>query len=278
LLDKPEGPTAHDVVAAVRRSLGVRRVGHTGTLDPFASGLLVILVGRATRLAQYQTGLVKEYVGTIKLGETTDTCDSTGRILAQSDSWSAIDDQRIRDSALSLTGTHNQVPPAYSAKKVAGQRAYRLARRGEHVELEPQEIEVLSFDIVERAGALVRFYCRVSSGTYVRALARDLGAELGCGGHLQNLRRESVGPFNVSESISLDAVSPSIELRPPLEAVQHLPVFAADEELYRRLVHGQSVEVTCETEGPVAVVSDGGLAAIAMASEGILKPKVVLEG
>jgi len=240
--------------------------------------LLVILVGRATRLAQYLTGLVKEYVGTIKLGETTDTCDSTGRIVAHSDSWSTIDDQGIRDTALLLTGPHNQIPPAYSAKKVAGQRAYRLARRGEHVELEPHEIEVFSFDVVERAGALVRFFCRVSSGTYVRALARDLGEELGCGGHLQDLRRESVGPFNIRESILLDAVSPSIELRPPLEAVQHLPVFDADEELCRRIVHGQPVEAVCTTEGPVAVVLGGSLMAIATASGGILKPKVVLEG
>lgn len=256
----------------------MRRVGHTGTLDPFASGLLLILVGRATRLAQYLTRLTKEYVGTIKLGETTDTCDSTGEILARSDLWSAVEDQSIRDAALHLTGTYDQLPPAYSAKKIDGQRAYRLARRGEHVDLRPQEIQVFDFDILKRDGPLLRFYCRVSSGTYVRALARDLGRELGCGGHVESLRRESVGQFSVSESISLGEVSPSTSLRPSLEAVSHLPVVPVDDEVHRRIVHGQPVAVGCEEEGPVAVVAGGELVAIAIPVEGSLKPKVVLEG
>jgi tRNA pseudouridine55 synthase len=256
----------------------VRRVGHTGTLDPFASGLLLILVGRATRLAQYLEGLSKEYVGTIKLGETTDTCDSTGEILARSDMWSEVEDQRIHDAALQLTGTHDQVPPAYSAKKIEGQRAYRLARRGKQVKLKPQQIQVFEFDILERDGPLLRFSCRVSSGTYVRALARDLGRELGCGGHVESLRRRSVGPFNVNESIPLDDVSPATKLRPSVEAVAHLPVLPVNEELHRRIAHGQPVVVACEGEGPIAVVAGGKLVAIAVPVEGSLKPKVVLEG
>jgi tRNA pseudouridine55 synthase len=255
----------------------VKRVGHTGTLDPFASGLLVVLVGRATRLAQYLAELSKEYEGTIKLGEATDTCDSTGEIVERCDSWSAMDDERIREAARRLTGKYAQVPPAYSAKKVAGQRAYRLARRGEHVELEPQEVEVAEFEIHERQGPRLQFRCLVSSGTYVRALARDLGRELGCGAHLEVLRRQSVGPFRVSQSMTLADVDPSTRLRPSLEAVQHLPVVVVDEDTHRRIGHGQPVELTYLADGPVAVVAGESLVAIAVGAEGVLKPKVVLQ-
>ncbi len=261
----------------MRRSLAVKRVGHTGTLDPFASGLLVVLVGRATRLAQYLAGLAKEYIGTIKLGEVTDTCDVTGEVLERSD-WSNVDDNEIHGTAKRLTGRYHQMPPVYSAKKVGGQRAYRLARRGEPVELEPREVEVFEFSIVEIDGPLVRFHCHVSSGTYVRALARDVGRELGCGAHLLDLRRESVGPFGVEEAVSIADVTRSTRVRPSLEAVPHLPVLQVDEELQRRLAHGQPVEAVCEAEGPVAIVAANGLVAVALASQGRLKPKVVLQG
>jgi tRNA pseudouridine55 synthase len=242
-------------VAIVRRALQVRRAGHTGTLDPFASGLLVVLVGRATRLARYLVDLTKSYTGTIKLGETTDTCDLTGEVIGGTDGWKDISDDRIADAMLAMTGTVSQVPPSYSAKKIGGERAYRLARRGELVELEPREVQVQRFE-----------------------MPRDLGEILGCGAHLTALRRKSVGRFTVDDATLLDAVDAATELRPPLEAVSHLPIVKIDEKLRNAVRCGRPIESSLETGESVALVAGDTLVAVAQSEAELLKPRVVLEG
>ncbi|UCG86868.1 MAG: tRNA pseudouridine(55) synthase TruB [Gemmatimonadota bacterium] len=277
-MDKPAGPTAHDAVSIVRRAVGARRAGHTGTLDPFATGLLVVLTGRATRLARFLSGLKKTYTGKIRLGAVTDTGDPTGEIIGRSAGWRELSDERIESELHSLTGPISQVPPAYSAKKVAGQRAYRLARQGKPVKLEPREVCVFRFEMLRRVGDCLEFGCEVSSGTYIRALARDLGTALGCGAYLEELRRVSVGPHQVAAAVPLDSVGSDTELRPPLQAVSHLPAVQLDEEARRRVRHGQPVAAATTGGGPVALVADATLVAVAQPQEGWLRPKVVLEG
>ena len=196
LVDKPEGPTSHDVINVVRRRLSVRRVGHTGTLDPFASGLLIVLTGRATRLARFADGRRKRYEGEIQLGTATTTDDRTGEVV-ETHGGSIADDAAIHAAMDTLTGELFQRPPAFSAKKVDGKRAYRLARTGDRPSLEPVVVYVEEFAPLEITDSRIRFVATVSPGTYIRALARDLGAALGCGGHLHALRRVSVGPFEV---------------------------------------------------------------------------------
>jgi len=278
LIDKPAGPTAHDVVAHVRRTLKIRRAGHTGTLDPFASGLLVILLGRATRLSRFVVDLRKTYSGRIRLGETTDTGDPTGEVVESSDDWETVTDSDVESAMGRLTGSLTQTPPSFSAKKVGGQRAYRLARRGEQIELSPCQVQVYRFQLHNRSGPLVEFSCEVGSGTYVRALARDLGAALGCGAHLQALRRQTVGPFDVDQAESLEELGATTALRPALEAVAHLPVIVIERESQVKVRHGQSIPSTADADGPVALVAEDELLAVAESRDGVLKPKVVLEG
>lgn len=277
LLDKPSGPTSHDMVDAVRRSLGTRRVGHGGTLDPFASGLLVILVGRATRLAPYVVGLTKRYEGAIRLGVVTDSDDRTGIVEATHGGWREIETSRIEAAMLALTGRIVQRPPVFSARKRDGERAYRLARRGQPVTLEAREVEVCVFALTSHAGSEVRFEAEVGSGTYIRSLARDLGEALGCGAHLEELRRTAVGPFAVVDAETLDAeVGARLNVRPPREAVPHLPARELSGEEYQAVRHGRPIACDEATAGPIALVSGGQLVAIAEPAGEILKPKVVL--
>ena len=277
LIDKPAGPTSHDVVAALRRAIGVRRVGHTGTLDPFASGLLVMLVGRATRLAQFLVGLTKRYQGTIRLGTTTDSGDPTGVVIATSDAWRSLASDDIRQAMAQFTGLLSQRPPALSAKKVNGQRAYRLARRGVNPDLPAQEVEIFSFTLTERNGVNVGFDTLVSSGTYIRSLARDLGDALGCGAHLAELRRTAVGSFDIIDALPVKEVSRDCVL-PPRKAVAHLhavEVGATDRE---SICHGRVISSPRPLSGPVAIVNSEELIAVADASGTELKPFVVLAG
>lgn len=202
LIDKPAGWTSHDVVARVRRLTGQPRAGHTGTLDPFATGLLVICLGRATRLAEYLTAHEKGYVGEIVLGVETDTGDCEGEVVARGE-IPALDEDALGRVSARFTGRISQVPPAYSAVKVAGQRAYDLARRGENVELAARDVDI--FDLrLERAGTdRLRIAVRCGPGTYIRSLARDIGRELGCGAHLAMLRRTSSGRLRVEDALEL---------------------------------------------------------------------------
>lgn len=275
-MDKPEGPTSHDVVDEVRRAYTVRRVGHAGTLDPLASGLLVILLGRATRLARFVRDLDKRYEGTIRLGETTETDDRTGAVTRSDPSWESLADARITEAAAAMTGRLIQRPPAYSAKKSDGERAYRRARRGEAPALTPVEVEVAAFDMVARDGADVRFRAAVGSGTYIRALARDLGEALGCGAHLAALRRTSVGPFDVQEAHQLSALDGPPALLPMRTAVDHLPAIALDDTQRGLVGHGRPLPAPPEASGPTALLWNDVLVAVAEQEQGMLKPRVVV--
>lgn len=213
LVDKPQGPTSHDVVSRARRALGTRKVGHAGTLDPMATGLLTLGVESATRVLTYLVGLDKTYVATIRLGVSTATDDAEGDTTATADAsaLAAIDDDAIDRGIAALTGEIAQVPSTFSAIKVAGRRAYDLARAGEDVALKARTVTISRFVRGEprRSDDAIDIDVEVdcSSGTYIRALARDLGAGLGVGGHLTALRRTRVGPLRVEDAVPLDGVA-----------------------------------------------------------------------
>lgn len=280
LIDKAEGPTSHDVVARVRRSTGVRRVGHTGTLDPFASGLLVLCLGWATRLAEYLISLPKTYRAAIRLGERTDTDDRTGTTVAGSDLWRQLGPDDLRRALRAQQGVIEQFPPAYSAKKVGGRRAYELAREGGAAPLPAQRVSIerLELQRVELPDLEVEIDC--SSGTYVRSLARDLGEALGTGAHLLRLRRLGIGPYRVEEGVSLEA-DPTREellsrLRPPEEAVAQLPRAELDPATAAAIREGRAVAWEGGSPpGPVAVMAGGRLLAIGEVRAGELRPRKV---
>jgi tRNA pseudouridine55 synthase len=265
------------VVAIVRRSLGIRRVGHAGTLDPFATGLLLVLVGSATRLARYLIGLPKEYQGIIRLGITTDTDDATGEVTAASEDWRGLDDAALQEAMTALTGEREQVPPMYSAKHVGGQRAHRLARRGAPVRLAPAPVAVHRFTLAARKERDVWFHAAVGSGTYLRSLARDLGVALGCGAHLLELRRIAVGPYRVADAVPLEQVRQGHAiLLPPAAAVVHLPRAPVDAGAAQRLARGQAIEATeSGGAGPVALLFEERLMAVAQSRGGRWHPEAV---
>ncbi len=220
LIDKPAGPTSHDIVDLVRRALGIRRIGHTGTLDPSATGLLVLLTGRATRLSRFFLEREKAYQGRIKLGWATDTWDAAGKPrgepkpVAPSADDAAGFERKYRGAIL-------QTPPPYSAKKIEGVPAYKLARRGETPALEPKRVFIHEFKITERGPDFLDFYLKCSAGFYVRTLAHEIGAELGCGGHLLSLRRVASGDFNIQDAAGLDqALKSPREFLRPLDALE----------------------------------------------------------
>jgi tRNA pseudouridine55 synthase len=280
VIDKPAGWTSHDVVARVRRLLSTRRVGHAGTLDPDATGVLVLGVGRATRLLRFATLLHKTYVGEVVLGTATTTLDAAGQICAEAD-MSGVSLDEVRQAALSLTGRIEQVPPMVSAVKVGGRRLHELAREGKEVERAARLVEVRRFDVFPTGSpGVVRILVECSSGTYVRVLAADLGQRLGGVAHLGSLRRLSVGSFGDDEAITLDEVSVGA-LRPCLDLVRDLARAEASAELVSALGHGRLVDrvsLGAAGEGPWAVVGpDGSLAAVCLA-HGVerVQPVVVL--
>jgi tRNA pseudouridine55 synthase len=207
VVDKPAGMTSHDVVGRCRRIFGTRKVGHAGTLDPMATGVLVVGIGRATKILGMLTATDKSYAATIRLGQTTSTEDAEGEVL-QTVSASGVDEAQIETAVVALRGEIDQIPSAVSAIKVAGQRAYKLAREGQTVELAPRRVRIERFDVlsVRHEGDLVDVDVEVdcSSGTYIRALARDVGAALGVGGHLIALRRTRVGTFGLDQAAGLE--------------------------------------------------------------------------
>lgn len=241
LVDKPQGITSHDVVSRARKALNTRKIGHAGTLDPMATGLLILGVGPATRLLTYIVGLGKTYEATIRLGVSTDSDDADGAETARVDADNVADD-RIRAGVAALTGEISQVPSTVSAIKVDGKRAYALARAGEQVELTPRAVTVSRFDIlaVRREAGVIDLEVIVdcSSGTYIRALARDLGADLGVGGHLTALRRTHTGPFAVADAVT--ELEPGLVLRSDAEvAADLLGAFPVTADEARDLRHGK---------------------------------------
>lgn len=302
IIDKPPERTSHDVVVDVRRILRVRRVGHTGTLDPFATGVLVVLVGHATRLTQFLSGLEKEYEAVIRLGYATDTGDHTGKPISDADSSRSNDPwtrEEVESALESLRGEIDQVPPMYSAKKQAGRKLYELARAGKEVEREAVRVCIHQFEPIKPTGELMKdnldgtfdFEVLVvcSAGTYVRTLAEDFGKRLRVGAHLAELRRTRVGDFRVQEAQTLEQVKVSFAeeslgtvLHKPDEALSLLPFLDLNADEVRRARHGLNIHVTESdwSDGERVRLRDaeGNLIAVAIfdAASRELHPSVVI--
>jgi tRNA pseudouridine55 synthase len=279
-VDKPAGPTSHDVVAQSRRALGTRRIGHTGTLDPFASGLLLLCVGQATRLAEYLTGMDKRYHAVVQLGAATDTDDHTGAIIAEADA-TGLTAADVEQALRPLRGEVLQTPPLYSAKKREGERAYAAAREGRALVLEPVRVRIheLVLRSWEPPRAELEVHC--SSGTYIRAIARDLGRALGVGGHLLELRRTAIGPHAVDGALRLEELGSTERvaraLIPPLEALPGMPRIRLDDAAVAAVRQGRRVRAA---DGPAAaptvlMVHAGMLIGIGAVQDGVLHPKKV---
>ncbi len=281
-VDKPPGPTSHDMVARARRGLNTRRIGHTGTLDPFASGLLLLCINRATRLVPYLHDLPKEYEAVARLGQETSTQDIEGPVVRESQDWRGLDRGRILEALKALEGDLEQVPPAFSAKKVGGEAAYERARRGEEVVLPAVSVRVHRIELLALNLPFVRFRTSVSTGTYIRALARDLGVELGVGAHLTELRRTAIGGFSVDDALPPDGLEDPTRIKAawidPQVAVGHLPRVDVDEEEAVRLASGQRLRFASSVrpEGaPVAIIASGRLLAVGEISGDWLRPRRV---
>ncbi|WP_159499899.1 tRNA pseudouridine(55) synthase TruB [Microbacterium sp. 18062] len=266
LVDKAGGMTSHDVVARARRALGTRRVGHAGTLDPMATGLLVLGVGPATRLLTYLVGLDKTYLATIRLGSATDTDDAEGTVVDTADATAlaGVADAAIEAGVGALRGDISQVPSTVSAIKVDGRRAYDLARAGESVELRARAVTVSRFDVLalrrDRTAIDLDVVVDCTSGTYIRALARDLGAALGVGGHLTALRRTRIGDFDVARAAATDAIAEAALLDPATAASRVMPRLDVDAAQARDLRHGKRLvgAASGTVPGPVAAVDPEG--------------------
>lgn len=280
VVDKTAGWTSHDVVARCRRLLRTRRVGHAGTLDPDATGVLVVGVGRATRLLRFASALTKQYVAEAVLGATTSTLDASGEVTAHFD-MRGVTLHDVRDAARTLTGRIDQVPPMVSAVKVGGRRLHELARAGVEVERAARSIEVARFEIAESGEPQIfRIVVECSSGTYVRVLVADLGERLGGGAYLRALRRVAVGSFRDSEAIPLEQVGPE-KIRPSSELVRDLSPVTAPDELVVALSHGRGVERSAlgvTGDGPWAVLDAAGILVAICEQDGLgrVRPTVVL--
>lgn len=269
IVDKEAGWTSHDVVAKSRGILGTKKVGHSGTLDPDATGVLLLGVGGVTRLLRFLAPLPKSYVAEVVFGVETSTLDAAGEVTARHDM--TLTEQDVRDAAVALTGDILQVPPMVSAVQIGGQRLHDLARKGIEVEREPRPVTVHRFVTAPTEDPLVyRVEVDCSSGTYVRSLAADLGRALGGGAHLRALRRTAIGPFTEARAKPLDA----IELLPATEAVGHLPRLHVDRD--RVAVGGIVPGDAADGDGPWAVLDGDELLAVYERSRDRIKPAVVL--
>ncbi|MEW6323496.1 MAG: tRNA pseudouridine(55) synthase TruB [Acidobacteriota bacterium] len=286
VVDKPVGPTSHDVVALARRALATRRVGHTGTLDPQASGVLPLVVGSATRLAQYLTAGDKEYEATVRFGATTDTADLAGTVVAQTGRWPGA--EALEAALTRFRGTFDQVPPAFSAKKIGGERAYALARQARPVRLTAVPVRVDALELLQYEPPDARLRVRASAGFYVRSLAADLGEAVGTGACLAALRRTAAGPFALRQAVPLAALAPgaTAELGDrlvPLEALlPDWPAVHLTSDAATRARHGRDLgpgELGGPAPGrPVRLLGpDGRLLGLAEpVPGGFLHPSVVL--
>lgn len=272
LVDKPEGPTSHDVVARVRKRLGIKRVGHAGTLDPLASGLLVVAIGGATRLISHVQDLPKTYETSARLGVRTTTLDAGGEVVETRDV--EVTSEQVHAAASSFVGEIEQVPPAHSAVKVGGQRAYKLARRGERPEISPRRVTVYRFDVLDVDAP--RFDARIecSTGTYVRTLVSDVGDLLGCGAHITALRRTAIGHLAAAHAVPPDDVDESA-VRPVEDVLTHLPRVDVDEDTAVRARNGQRVEADASGDRVLVVAADGAVG-VFRAEDGVLRPVTVL--
>ncbi len=287
IIDKPPCLTSHDVVNRVRRILGQRSVGHLGTLDPAATGVLPIVVGNLTRLAQFYTHSEKTYEGVIRFGFATDTYDADG------DPTTPVQEVNLKLEELHALAAHfkgaiEQMPPPFSAKKIAGVPAYKLARKKKDVTLQPVQVEIKEFEILDVSGDKATFRARVASGTYIRSIAHDMGHKLGCGAHLASLRRTAAGEFTIEEARSLDGLAAAAQqgiaesfFINPRKLVPQLPSVTANEESAAFIRSGRSVNLPEMSRAPEVKVfyGQGELIAIATRIAGTLfHPRIVFTG
>jgi tRNA pseudouridine55 synthase len=293
VMDKPEGLTSHDVVARVRRILTTRRVGHTGTLDPFATGVLVLVIGNATRLARFIDKDEKEYDAIVRFGFETDTGDRTGTPSSRTYTCEHLSVANISDALDHFRGEIEQIPPIFSAKKISGTKLYQYARKGEFVEREPTRVRVSELEITsdiefsEDAGTCdLRLRILCSAGTYIRTLAEDIGRRVGVGAHLAELRRSRAGRFDLSSAVSLQDLRSSAEpasfLLPAEAAVEHLPSIVVSDDRVIAISHGLSTRVNDLLLSDGAAVrlldANGRLLAIGsvIVAEQSVRPRIVL--
>jgi tRNA pseudouridine55 synthase len=287
IIDKPEGLTSHDVVGCVRRALHTKRVGHTGTLDPFATGVLVLLIGKATRLAQFLDEDEKEYEAVIQFGFETDTGDKTGKPKTENPSVNVADLLELERVLPEFIGEIEQVPPMYSAKKQAGKKLYELARQGKEVERKPVKITIKELEMLggdsQNPSLTVHIRVLCSSGTYIRTLAEDIGRRIGIGAHLTELRRTRAGKFGLDQSVELDALdAATTKLLPIEEAVSHLRNFVLSDDRVEKTRNGMTTRTNGDYFSANEVVrmmdDKGNLIAIGVNEEEIaeIRPKIVL--
>jgi tRNA pseudouridine55 synthase len=272
--------TSHDVVARVRKALKMKKVGHAGTLDPLATGVLVVCLGRATRLSNYLTGQKKRYRARIQLGVETDTLDADGTVVAVSDQLPETS-QEIETAIVPFRGTTMQVPPMYSARKVDGERLHKLARAGKVVEREAREIEIYSLEILAYESPFLDLDVLCSKGTYIRSLASDIGSALGCGGSVTSLRRSQSGSISEGHCVQMDAVADttvSQALIDPNDALVELPACSLDDAEIMRFAHGNTVVLESELGSPCRVTDTSGTFwGIGRTDQpGLLRPECVL--
>ena len=285
VVDKPAGWTSHDVVAKVRRLLSERSVGHLGTLDPMATGVLPLVLGRMTRLCQFYGASEKSYQGTIRLGVATDTYDADGEPVGPEQDVKVTLEEVVR-VASGFVGMIEQLPPAFSAKKIQGVPAYKLARKKKEVELQPVQVEVKEFTVDGLEGNSVEFRCRVSSGTYVRSLAHEIGQKLGTGAHLSSLRRTAVAEFTIEQAHTLDQIADAAArdrvddlLIHPRRVLPQIPSVTATDEAVGKIRHGRAVNLPEMSRSPWVKVFAGQSDLICLASRvagTLFHPKVVL--
>lgn len=277
LIDKPQGITSFDVVAKLRKVFGTRKIGHAGTLDPMATGLMLVGVNQGTKLLQYMVGMDKQYLATIRLGAATITDDAQGEVISSADA-SAITAEQVDSQIAKLRGTISQLPSAVSAKKIAGKRAYDMVRAGEEFELKPKDVVISRFERtsdLKPSGQLVDFDVLVdcSSGTYIRALARDIGNALGVGAHLSMLRRTEVGSFRIADA---DEIGPQVKLLSLTAAAERLfPAFELSAKQVVDVRHGKPLEL--ESDLPtLSLCHQGELVAISKRASGLYRSQIVL--
>ena len=302
VIDKPPGPTSHDVVARVRRAIGIRKIGHTGTLDPLATGVLPLVVGRATRLASLLTSTQKEYVASVRFGEATPTYDAEPRMTrdpatgmpvlagAPPPEPAGLTRERVEEALTRFRGTAWQVPPVYSAKKIRGVAAHRRTRANEAVAPRPVSVTIYGLDLESYQSGLARVRLTTSAGYYVRSFAHDLGQVLGCGAHLEGLRRERSGDFSLADAVSLEAIEAAgvgavRHLSPPEQLLSHLQGLGLTERGVRRASHGNVLAPEDVEGGPGQLnggpfrLLDGSGALVGIAERrepGLLHPVLVL--
>jgi len=285
IVDKPSGMTSHDVVARLRRATGEKSIGHLGTLDPMATGVLPLLLGKYTRLAQFYGAHEKTYTGTIRFGFSTDTYDAEGTPTSEPTHRSFTLEQ-LRAAAGRYSGEIDQLPPPISAKKIGGKAAYKIARSGETPKLKMARVHIAEFTILSLEGELAAFYMRISAGGYVRSVAHELGQVLCCGAHLASLRRTASGPFSIEQAIPLSDVESlaregqlTARLPHPRTLLPELPAVTADEQTLSRLRNGMQINLPEFTQAPLVKVFYGQreLVAIGKRIAGTLfQPTIVL--